>query len=127
MHPSGADTPRAKRTDPTADSGPDSRFGASRRLTCSVVVPVYNGAGVIGRCLDALAAQQPTDPTLEILVVDDGSTDQTAAVVQVWGMAHPSVRLRLASQPNAGPASARNRGARLAAGELLLLTDADCV
>jgi glycosyltransferase involved in cell wall biosynthesis len=92
-----------------------------------VIIPVYNGAQVIGRCLDALAAQQPADPTLEVIVIDDGSRDETVAFVERWGNDHPALRLRVASQPNAGPASARNHGARLATGDLLLFTDADCI
>lgn len=96
-------------------------------LSCSVVVPVYNGAAVILRCLNALATQQPPDPTLEIIIVDDGSTDGTAAALEVWRAAHPHVRLQIYRQVNAGPAAARNQGARLATGELLLLTDADCI
>jgi glycosyltransferase involved in cell wall biosynthesis len=92
-----------------------------------VVVPVYNGAAVIGRCLDALAAQAPPDPTLEIIVVDDGSTDGTATLVEAWAKSHPQQQVRLVRQANAGPAAARNAGARLATGDLLLLTDADCI
>ncbi|NLE65760.1 MAG: glycosyltransferase [Elusimicrobia bacterium] len=85
----------------------------------SVVVPAYNAAGTIGENLKALLCQ--TYPgSVEIIVVDDGSTDGTSEAVSRF----PSVRcLR---QENAGPASARNRGAEAARGEIVLFTDSDC-
>lgn len=96
-------------------------------LLCSVIIPVYNGAAVIERCLDALAAQTISPRRYEIVVVDDGSRDQTPALVRAWAARRPAVTLRLATQENAGPASARNHGARLAQAPLLLFTDADCI
>lgn len=86
--------------------------------TTSVIVPVYNGAETLAACLAAL--QQQTQPPQEIIVVDDGSTDGTAAVAAEFGVS-------LLRQANAGPAAARNRGAQAASGEILLFTDADCV
>lgn len=96
------------------------------QLRCSVIVPVYNGAETITACLDALATQTVPSESFELLVVDDGSTDNTTAVVDAWGARHPALNLRLLQQPNAGPAAARNRGARAARSTLLLFTDADC-
>lgn len=95
-------------------------------LACSVIVPVYNGAGTILRCLAALARQTVPADDFEIIVVDDGSQDRTAAVVTEWAGEHSELALRLVQQPNAGPAAARNRGARGAQHPLLLFTDADC-
>ena len=95
-------------------------------LLCSVVIPVYNGATVITRCLDALADQTLTPDRYELLVVDDGSTDATAAVVERWRLAHPRICLALLQQANAGPAAARNRGAEHANAPLIFFTDADC-
>ncbi|HHY55577.1 MAG TPA: glycosyltransferase [Chloroflexi bacterium] len=95
-------------------------------LTCSVIVPVYNGVAVITRCLDALAQQTLPAHQYEIIVVDDGSTDATAESVQTWRQTHPQVNLTLVHQANAGPAAARNRGATEAHAPLLLFTDADC-
>jgi GT2 family glycosyltransferase len=86
----------------------------------SIVIPTFNGAARIGNCLDALSAQT-AGRDAEILVVDDGSTDNTASVVD----GYPGVRL--ISQPNAGPAAARNLGAKEARGAILLFTDDDCV
>jgi glycosyltransferase involved in cell wall biosynthesis len=85
----------------------------------SIIIPSFNGAARIGTCLEALRAQR-TGRETEILVVDDGSTDTTADVVRSF----PGIRL--ITQGNAGPAAARNRGAREAQGALLVFTDDDC-
>lgn len=86
----------------------------------SVIIPAYNCAATISKSLAALSAQDHP-PGLEIIVVDDGSTDQTAAAIQAF----PQVKYFY--QPNAGPAAARNRGAAVASGEILFFTDSDCV
>jgi len=86
----------------------------------SIIVPTFNGASRIGNCLNALLAQT-AGRDVEILVVNDGSTDETASVVT----SYPGVRLT--TQRNAGPAAARNLGAREARGAILLFTDDDCV
>ncbi len=96
------------------------------RVRCSVIVPVYNGEKTIERCLDALASQDLASTDYEIIVVDDGSHDNTPQVVDDWRGRHPSIRTRLIQQENAGPAAARNYGAREANAQLLLFTDADC-
>ena len=84
----------------------------------SVIVPVHNGSRTLAACLQALLRQsQPPD---EIIVVDDGSTDDSAAVAA-------QLSVTVFSQPQTGPASARNHGARQAVGDILLFTDADCV
>ena len=74
----------------------------------------------IGHCLDALL-NQTSGKNVEILVVNDGSTDNTVGVVE------RSSGVRLISQANAGPAAARNRGALEARGTIILFTDDDCV
>ncbi len=89
-------------------------------ISASVIIPTFNGAKRIGACLDALAMQAAGRP-IEIVVVDDGSTDNTVAVVA----AYPGVRVL--TQRNSGPAAARNRGASEANGSILLFTDDDCV
>ena len=98
----------------------------TEELLCSVIVPVYNGAATVTRCLDALAAQSVASDRFEIIVVDDGSQDATVHRIDAWREAHSQCRLRLLRQPNAGPAVARNHGAQAAHAPLLLFTDADC-
>lgn len=85
----------------------------------SVIVPAYNAAATLPACLAALATQDYPRDRYEVIVVDDGSTDDTAAIAAAAG-------LRVIRQANAGPAAARNAGAAAAQGELLLFTDADC-
>jgi glycosyltransferase involved in cell wall biosynthesis len=83
----------------------------------SVVVPAYNAASTIRGCLESVRKQ--TIPDVEILVVDDGSEDETASIAA----AVPGVRVM--RQGNAGPASARNRGIAAASGEWIAFLDAD--
>lgn len=89
----------------------------------SVIVPVYNGASTIRATLESVLAQSFTD--FELLVVDDGSTDETVAVVKGLIEARQDDRLRLYSFENAGQGESRNRGAALATGAFLSFIDAD--
>ena len=86
----------------------------------SVIVPAFNAGSRIGNCLEALQSQAERCDA-EILVVDDGSSDNTSDVVQRYR------GVRLIHQVNSGPASARNRGAFEARGEIIVFTDDDCV
>jgi len=96
-------------------------------MRASIVVPVYNGARTLPYCLDALATQTWPPSDYEIVVVNDGSKDGTLNVIDHWRDRNPDVRLAVISQKNAGPAAARNCGAREAKAPLLFFTDADCV
>lgn len=91
------------------------------RPIISVIVPVWNGRDDIGTLLDALARQDAPAESFETIVVDNGSTDDTAAVVKAAGNA------ALLHEPEPGSYRARNRGLAAARGEWLLFTDADCV
>lgn len=89
--------------------------------TVSVIIPAYNAAGFIGRTLESLRAQTFAD--FEAIIVDDGSQDETAAVVR--GFVESDARLRLIQQPNGGVAVARNRALAEARGRYLANLDAD--
>src|ERR1035438_4291958 len=87
--------------------------------TVSVVIPVYNGANDLELCLSALRSSK-TQP-MECIVVDDGSTDNSAEVAARFG-----VKV-LSTSGRGGPAGARNLGAKAALGEILLFLDSDCM
>ena len=87
----------------------------------SVIVPAHNAAKTIGRTLSSISAQ--THQNLEIIVVDDGSTDQTATIVRTHTRVDP--RIRLIRQENAGVAAARNRAVSEARGSFVAPIDAD--
>ena len=90
-------------------------------MMASVIIPVYNEAQTLGDCLASLVHQAGNSRDVEIIVVDDGSTDSTPELVRQF----PEVRL--IQQEQQGPAAARNRGAREAKGEIILFTDGDCL
>lgn len=87
----------------------------------SVLVPAHNAAGTIAAALDTATGQ--TWPEIEIIVVDDGSTDETASVVA--GLAAADPRIRLIRRPNGGVSAARNTALAAARGEWLAPLDAD--
>ena len=84
----------------------------------SVIIAVRDGASTIGRAIESVLSQ--SRPARELIVVDDGSTDDTASVVARYGK-----DVRYLFQPNAGVSAARNRGAELASGTWLAFLDAD--
>jgi glycosyltransferase involved in cell wall biosynthesis len=92
----------------------------------SVVIPTYNRAGTLQKALSAYVEQFSSQGFGEILVVDDGSTDSTRAVVDRLSKAS-RVPIRYIRQQNKGPAAARNLGIREAANELILFTDDDII
>lgn len=86
----------------------------------SVVIPTFNRAGIIGETIENIFQQ--TYPNMEVIVVDDGSTDGTEAVLRSCGS-----RIRWVTQKNAGPGAARNRGIAMARGEIIAFQDSDDV
>jgi glycosyltransferase involved in cell wall biosynthesis len=90
----------------------------------TVVVPAYNAAGVLGKCLQHLAEQDYPKDRYEVVVVDDGSTDATPEVV-TEARRRLALQLRYVRQANAGLAAARNAGARAARFPVLLFLDPD--
>jgi glycosyltransferase involved in cell wall biosynthesis len=84
----------------------------------SVVIPVFNGSATIRQAIESVLAQGYHN--LELIVVDDGSTDGTREIIESYGD-----RMQQLRQSNAGPAAARNTGVRSASGEYLAFLDAD--
>jgi glycosyltransferase involved in cell wall biosynthesis len=84
----------------------------------SCIVPVYNGERYLAEALESILGQ--TYRSLEVIVVDDGSTDGTAAVLATYRQ-----RITCLHQTNAGHAAARNRGLAVARGEFVAFLDAD--
>ncbi|MFN2449584.1 MAG: glycosyltransferase family 2 protein [Candidatus Baltobacteraceae bacterium] len=91
-----------------------------RRMNVSVVIPVYNGADTLAECLRSLAYQTLARDQYEIIVVDDGSTDNSAEIAKACGV-------QVIRQRNAGAPAARNTGIAHAAGAWIAFTDSDCV
>lgn len=87
----------------------------------SVIIPVYNNEKFIGKCLRSVMRQTFSD--MEILVIDDGSTDNSRTKIRA--LASRDCRIRLFSQPNQGVSAARNRGLDAASGTYIAFIDGD--
>ena len=87
----------------------------------SVIVPAYNAAGFISRCVESITSQ--SYPELEILLLNDGSTDDTLAVCRK--LAAADSRIRVVDKPNTGAADTRSCGLALAHGEYIQFADSD--
>jgi GT2 family glycosyltransferase len=96
----------------------DRRRGADPAGLVSCVIPVFNGERFLGAAIDSVLGQ--TRQPVEVIVVDDGSSDGTAQVIARYGK-----RIRSLRQENAGPAAARNAGLALARGAFVGFLDAD--
>jgi len=89
----------------------------------SVIVPVYNAAAFLDQCLESIVAQ--TYRNLEVLVVDDGSTDGSGEICDRW--AGCDGRIRVIHQPNGGHSAARNAALDVMTGEVVTMVDSDDV
>ena len=87
----------------------------------SIIMPAYNAANTIGESIESVKAQTLKD--WELIIVDDGSSDRTAAVAQEYARADD--RICVIQRCNGGPSIARNAGADLARGDVLAFLDAD--
>lgn len=88
----------------------------------SIVIPNYNSAVFLDETLESALAS--TYPRFEIIVVDDGSTDHSRAILEVWKSRFPE-KIKVFFQPNQGPSIARNQGIHQASGEYILPLDSD--
>ena len=93
----------------------------SKMELISIIIPTYNEEKVIGNCLSSL--QDQSYQPIEIVFVDDGSTDETVKVIE--NLKFKSENLRLLHQKHKGPGLARNLGASWAKGDILVFVDAD--
>ncbi|MFW6235703.1 MAG: glycosyltransferase family 2 protein [Desulfovibrionales bacterium] len=89
-------------------------------MLISVIIPAYNRAGVLGRAMESVLAQ--TLAPVEIVVVDDGSTDETPALLNAYA---DSGSIRVLHQENKGVSAARKQGIRHARGNVIALLDSD--
>jgi glycosyltransferase involved in cell wall biosynthesis len=96
----------------------------SHRPALSVVLPTFNQSVRLELTLASLVHQSPAVDDCEVIVVDDGSTDETPAVISRYRALLP---LKAANQPNSGRSAARNAGARLATGRTIVFCDGDRV
>ena len=87
----------------------------------SIIVPIYNAAHYLNACMDSLLSQ--TEKELQIILVDDGSTDESLSLAKTYKDRDP--RVECYSQPHAGQSAARNEGMRHAKGEYIAFVDAD--
>lgn len=87
-------------------------------IKVSIIIPNYNGALLISRCLDSVFNQK-SDCILEVIVIDDGSTDNSVEIVKKYN------NIIVIQQSNQGPAAARNKGIEIATGKYLTFLDAD--
>lgn len=92
-------------------------------IKLSIIIPVYNVEKYIGRCLDSCIKQDLPLDEYEILVVNDGSMDESIEIVRRYAEQYQNIRI--VEQKNAGPSVARNRGIKEAKGEYLWFIDSD--
>ena len=90
-------------------------------IDVSVIVPCFNAERYLSVCLESLKAQR--SPEIEMIFIDDGSTDATGAILDAFARAEP--RARVLHIHNSGVSAARNRGISQARGRYIAFVDAD--
>ena len=93
------------------------------QVRLSIVIPVYNLSDVLSRTFTTLTALEPAP--YEVVVVDDGSTDGSAAIAASVAQTHPELNIKVVRQPNSGVSVARNVGLTHATGDYVLFLDGD--
>ena len=116
---------RARFGEVNRDLAERRRIAAARRgVRASVVIPVYNGMPYLPELLESLDDQGVGQDQLQVLIVNDGSTDRTAEVLDGYARSHPGAII--VHQPNSGwPGQPRNRALDLAVGRWVFFADAD--
>jgi len=88
-------------------------------MKCSIIIPAYNSGSTISSCLASALNQSVSKKDYEVILVDDGSIDNTTGIAEDYSV-------KIIKQSNQGPAAARNTGAHEAKGDVLVFTDSDC-
>jgi len=96
-------------------------------LKYSVIIPTYNRATLLKNCLEAVAVQTVPRDTYEVIVINDGSRDNTDKIIDEFKKQHPLINFIYIKQKNHGVSHARNQGIKRAKGEIIFFTDDDCV
>lgn len=91
----------------------------------SVIVPVYNSEKTILKVLESIYEQTARECIVEIIIINDGSTDASEDIIKRFAMSHPSLNILYIKQDNKGVSSARNQGILKATGDLIALLDSD--
>jgi glycosyltransferase involved in cell wall biosynthesis len=110
---------RDEAVSPADDTPGDESASAAGRPAFSVVIPAFNAQDTLAASMRSVLQQ--SEPDLELIVVDDGSSDDTLALARTF----TDRRVTVATQPNAGPAAARNRGISLARAPIVAFLDRD--
>ncbi len=101
---------------------PEKTIATDFTPNISIVVAVYNGAATLRECLDSLLALEYPAEKFEIIVVNNASRDKTAEILKDY-----LPNIKVFDEPKQGPAAARNCGIHQASGDVIVLTDVDCV
>ncbi|NWF52282.1 MAG: glycosyltransferase [Nitrospirae bacterium] len=99
----------------------------NRSFLISIIIPMYNEEKTIGKCIESLLRQSYPPDKYEIIVVSDGCNDNSEKIVNDLIKSESPVKIKLLRQENQGAAAARNYGAKLAKGAIILFIDADCI
>ncbi len=101
-----------------------------QKVEISIIIPVYNAANSIAKTLDSLQNIDFPSDKLEVVIVDDGSTDSTLDIIRKWGITNKDnknlPKISIIKQKNSGPGAARNNGVKHSKAQFVYFTDSDC-
>jgi len=92
-------------------------------MRLSIIIPVYNVEAYIGECLQSVVQQDISSNEYEVIVINDGSTDNSATILHEFAKQHPNIVVL--NQANAGVSTARNAGIEIAQGDYMMFVDSD--
>lgn len=96
-------------------------------IEISVIIPSFNSRLYIGKCLESLCNQDFPSDSYEVIVIDDGSFDNTINSIYQIKNNYKNISIRYNRQDNSGPSAARNAGLKFASGGIIAFTDDDCI